>query len=411
MPLTDTQCRTAASPDRPRKLSDERGLFLLVNPNGSKLWRLKYRIDGREKLLALGAYPDVPLRKARDRRDEARKLLADGIDPGTERKREREAATGADTFGALAEDWFAHTRHAWTEGHATTIRSRLDRDVLPFIGKRPAAGIETPDVLELLRRVESRGAVESAHRIRTIVGQVFAHGIAVGRATRNPAAELPSKALRQPVARPMAAILRADHFAVLLRQIDAYPGTAVVRAAFRLAPLVFVRPGELRAAEWSEFDLDAARWVIPAQRMKLGKAQKNDASRSHVVPLAPQAVAILRELQPLTGRGLYVFPSGRGISRPMSEAAITVALRALGYSGDQMTWHGFRSVASTLLNEAGYPPDAIEAQLAHVPASKVRAAYNRAAYLPEREAMMREWADYLDRLKAGDLSPLARPLR
>lgn len=408
MPLTDTQVRTATAADRPRKLTDERGLFLLVNPNGSKLWRLKYRIEGREKLLALGAYPDVTLRKARDRRDEARKLLADGIDPSAERKREREAASGADTFGALAEEWFEHTRHTWTEGHAVTVRSRLDRDVLPFMAKRPIAAIQAPDVLEVLRRVEARGAIESAHRIRTICNQVFAHGIATGRASMNPAAMLPAKALRQPVARPMAALLKPADFATLLQQIEAYAGTPVVRAAFRLAPLVFVRPGELRAAEWSEIDLAGARWIIAPERMKLAKANKADAARSHIVPLSRQAVDILRDLQPLTGRGRFVFPSARGQARPMSEAALTAALRALGYTGEQMHWHGFRSIASTMLNEAGYNPDAIEAQLAHVPASKVRAAYNRAAYLPEREAMMQAWADYCDRLKAGDVEPMPR---
>lgn len=405
MPLTDSTIRGASAPDKPRKLADEKGLFLLVNPNGSKLWRLKYRMAGKEKLLALGAFPDVGLKKARDRRDEARKLIADGIDPNAVRKKEKAEAAGADTFGYVAEDWFKRQRENWTEGHAVTVRSRLDRDVLPYLARRPLREIDAPELLTVLRRVESRGAVESAHRIKTICGQVFAYAVAIGSATRNPAADIGPGAIRPARVKPMAAVLKPAEVGALLLAIDDYSGTHVVRCAFKLAPLVFVRPGELRAAEWSEFDLDAdaPQWVIPAARMKLKLEHKADPTRSHIVPLSRQSVAVLKDLQQLTGTGRFVFPGhgshGDAYARPMSENAITAGLRRMGYSGDEMTGHGFRSIASTMLNERGFNPDAIEAQLAHTTGSKVRAAYNRARYLDERRAMMQAWADLLDSLK------------
>lgn len=400
MPLQDSTVRSAQPTDKPRKLSDERGLFLLVSPNGSKLWRLKYRMDGKEKLLALGAYPDVSLKKARDRRDDARRLIADGIDPSAVRKQEKAISSGADTFGHFAEEWFKGQRENWTEGHAVTVRSRLDRDVLPYLGKRPLLEIDAPELLTVLRRVEARGAVESAHRIKTICSQVFTYAVAIGAATRNPAADIGATAIKPARVKPMAAVLKPGEVGALLLAIDAYSGTHVVRCAFKLAPLVFVRPGELRAAEWSEFELDAdePQWVIPSTRMKLSKEHKGDPARSHIVPLSRQAVAILKDIQQLTGAGRFVFPGARSASRPMSENAITAALRSMGYA-DQMTGHGFRSIASTMLNEKGFNPDAIEVQLAHSSGSKVRAAYNRAKYLPDRRNMMQAWADHLDTLK------------
>lgn len=286
MPLPDTTIRNAKAADKPRKLADEKGLFLLVNPNGSKLWRFKYRVAGKEKLLALGAYPDVSLKKARDRRDEARRLLADGIDPGEVRKAAKATAADEDTFGHVAEEWFTRQRDNWTEGHAVTVRSRMDRDVLPYLGKLRLAEIDTPAVLAVARRVESRGAVESAHRIKTIMNQVFAYAVATGQATRNPAADIGAGAIKAARVKPMAAVLDPKAVGALLCAIDDYSGTHVVRCAFKLAPLVFVRPGELRAAEWSEFALDdaAPQWVIPATRMKLRLEHKADATRSHIVP-------------------------------------------------------------------------------------------------------------------------------
>ena len=402
MPLSDTTIRTTPAPDKPNKLYDERGLFLLVNPNGSKLWRLKYRMGGKEKLLALGAYPDVSLKKARDRRDEARKLIADGTDPNAVRKKEKAEAAGADTFGFVAEEWFGRQRDSWTDGHAVTVRSRLDRDVLPYLGKRPLREIDAPELLIVLRRIEARGAVESAHRIKTICSQVFAYAVATGSATRNPVTDIGAGAIKPARVKPMAAVLKPAEVGALLLAIDDYSGTHVVRCAFKLAPLVFVRPGELRAAEWSEFDLDAEapQWVIPAARMKLKLDHKADAMRSHIVPLSTQAVAILKDVKQLTGTGRFVFPGHGSVSRPMSENAITAALRRMGYA-DQMTGHGFRSIASTMLNERGFNSDAIEAQLAHTAASKVRGAYNRAKYLEDRRKMMQAWADHLDALKDG----------
>lgn len=399
MPLTDTATKNARPGSKPLKLADERGLYLLVNPNGSKLWRLKFRFGGKEKLLALGAYPDVSLKAARDRREEARRQIANGIDPTVERRQAKKEAEGSDTFAAVAEDWIGRQASAWTPGHAVTVRSRLDRDVLPYLGRRPIASIDAPEILQVLRRVESRGAIESAHRIKTVIGQVYSYAVATGSASRNPAADLGSGALKTPVSRSMAAVLKPAEVGALLRAVDDYNGTHVVRCAFKLAPLVFVRPGELRAAEWSEFDLDAAQWVIPAARMKLGKSAKADAGRSHIVPLSRQAVAILRDIRQLTAGGRYVFPGARSDGKPMSENAITAALRRMGYDGNTMTWHGFRTIASTMLNERGYNPDAIEAQLAHTPGNKVRAAYNRAKFLPERIRMMQEWSDFLDMLK------------
>lgn len=401
MPLKDTAVKAAKATDKPRKISDEKGLFLLVSPGGSKLWRLKYRMAGKEKLLALGAYPEVSLKDARDRRDNARKQIENGIDPNAVRKQEKAATIGADTFAYIAEEWFKLQRDNWTEGHAVTVRSRLDRDVLPYLAKRPLREIDAPELLTVLRRVESRGAVESAHRIKTICSQVFAYAVAVGAATRNPAADIGAGAIKPARVKPMAAVLKSADVAALLLAIDAYSGTHVVRCAFKLAPLVFVRPGELRAAEWSEFDLgaDAPQWTIPAARMKLRLEHKADATRSHIVPLSRQAVAVLRDIQALTGEGRFVFPGARSDSRPMSENAITAALRRMNYTGDEMTGHGFRSIASTMLNEKGFKPDAIEAQLAHTQGSKVRAAYNRALYLDDRRKMMQKWADHLDAIK------------
>lgn len=401
MPLNDTAIRAGKPGEKPRKLADERGLFLLVNPNGSRLWRLKYRIGGKEKLLALGAYPDVSLRDARDRREAARRQIAAGIDPAAERREAKALSTGTDTFSAIANEWFEHQRDSWTEGHAVTIRSRLDRDVLPYLDRLRIHDIDAPALLAILRRVESRGAIESAHRIKTICSQVFAYAVATGKVARNPVADIGAGALKPAIVKPMAAVLKPKEVGALLRSIDDYKGTHVVRCAFKLAATVFVRPGELRAAEWSEFDLDDAQWIIPAARMKLEKAAKADPNRSHIVPLSAQAVAVLRDAHALTGRGRYVFPGARSDGKPMSENAITAALRRMGYDGDTMTWHGFRSIASTMLNEKGYRADAIEAQLAHVPGNKVRGAYNRAKYLDERKSMMQDWSDHLDALKAS----------
>ncbi|RAS17582.1 integrase [Microvirgula sp. AG722] len=395
MPLTDTACRNAKPREdgKPAKLSDGAGLFLLVNAVG-KYWRLAYRFGGKQKTLALGVYPGVSLKEVRERRDEARKLLDGGVDPGEARKAQKAAGTlnAANSFEAIAREWHAKYLPTWTDGHADRIMRRFEVDVFPWMGGRPVANIDAPSLLAVLRRIEGRGAVDTAHRAMQSVGQVFRYAIATGRAERNPAADLVG-ALAPVIKQSFATITDPRGVAELLRAIDGYQGTFPVQCALKLAPLVFVRPGELRQAEWAEIDLDAATWVIPAERMKMRE--------KHIVPLSDQAAAILRELHPLTGRGRYVFPGARTNGRPMSENTVNAALRRLGFDKDTMTGHGFRHMASTLLNEQGWNRDAIERQMAHGERNQIRATYNYAEYLPERRRMMQAWADYLGTLKEG----------
>ncbi len=395
MPLTDTAIRNAKPADKPRKLADEKGLFLLVTPKGGKWWRLKYRVAGKEKLLSLGTYPEVTLKEAREKRDEARKQLGQGLDPSETRKAMKAAqTTDADSFEVVAREWHTKFSPNWTPEHCERIIRRFERDIFPWIGKRPIREITAPDLLTCLRRIESRGALDTAHRAHQNCGQVFRYAVATGRSQRDPSGDLRG-ALPPAKDKHHASITDPKAIAELLRAMDDYRGSFVTQSAMRLAPLVFVPPGELRSAEWAEFNLDAAEWRIPSEKMKMRD--------QHIVPLSTQAVAILRELQPLTGRGRYVFPSARTPNgeRCMSENAVLAALRRLGYSKDEMTGHGFRSMASTLLNEHGWNRDAIERQLAHAERNSVRAAYNYAEHLPERRRMMQAWADYLEGLKAG----------
>ena len=393
-PLSDTEVRSGKPHQKQYKLFDGGGLFLLITPQGGKLWRCKYRYGNKERLLAFGAYPEISLSDARQRREDARRQIANGIDPGAVRKAQKQAATEeTETFEVIAREWHIEFMPTWTSGHAVTIMSRLERDLFPWIGKRPIAEIKAPELLTVLRRVESRGALESAHRIRTIAGQVFRYAVATGRAERDPAADLKG-ALPQPGEKHHAAITDPKQVAPLLRAIDGYQGHFVVKCALRLAPMFFVRPGELRHAEWTEIDLDATVWNIPAHKMKMKQA--------HVVPLCCQAVEILTELKQLTGASKYVFPSGRSFARPMSENAILAALRRMGYDKDTMTGHGFRAMARTILDEELLVrPDFIEHQLAHAVRDPNGRAYNRTAHLAERRKMMQTWADYLDGLKAG----------
>jgi integrase len=396
MPLSDSVIRQAKPAVKARKLFDGRGLYLIVTSAGGKWWRLKYRFAGKEKLMSLGVYPEVGLKEARERREAARKALAAGIDPGAERKAAKAAAIAAarrerDTFDAVAREWFGKYSRAWVPAHAETVARRLERDVFPWLGGQPIDEITAVELLSALRRVEARGAIETAHRINQICGQVFRYAIATGRAQRDPSADLRG-ALPPVQEKHHAALTKPADVTALLRSIGGYQGSFVVRCALRLAPLTFVRPGEFRKAEWAELDLDEAIWRIPAYRMK--------ARAEHLVPLSRQAVEVLRELHPVTGAGRYLFPSARTTGRPMSENAITAALRRMGYERGQMTAHGFRTTASTLLNELGWPADAIERQLAHAERDEVRGAYNRAEYLAERRRMMQSWGDYLDRLVA-----------
>lgn len=393
MPLTDTAIRNAKPHATPYRLADERGMYLEVAPAGGKWWRLKYRIGGKEKRLSLGVYPDVSLAVARERRDAARKLVADGVDPSENRKAQKAAKTerAANSFETIAREWYAKFAPGWVTGHGDKIIRRLERDIFPWVGAKPIAEVTAPDLLKALRRIEERGAIETAHRAMQNCGQVLRYAIATSRAERDVAADLRG-ALAPVKGGHHAAITEPKELAPLLRAIHGYEGSLVTRSALQLAPLFFVRPGELRSAEWAHIDLDRAEWRFLVTK----------TSTEHIVPLARQAVAILRELQPLTGGGRYAFPSARGDKRPMSDVTLTAALRRLGYSGDQATIHGFRATARTILDEVlGFRPDLMEHQLAHAVKDPNGRAYNRTAHLEARRDMMQAWADYLDKLKMG----------
>ena len=394
MALTDTALKKAKPGATPRKLTDGAGLYLLLNPNGSRWWRLDYRFAGKRKTLSMGTYPDTSLKVAREKRDEARQRLAVGVDPGAHRqamKRLGEQAA-ANTFASIAAEWL--TLHAARMAPVTLDKARwmLEELANPWLGPRPITEIDAPEMLMLLRRIEARGARDTAHRVRQRCSQIFRFAIATGRARHDPTLDLRG-ALAPTVSQSHAAITDPRAMGELLRAIEGYRGNLVTCSALKLAPLVFVRPGELRRAEWSEIDFEQAQWRIPAAKMKMRE--------EHVVPLSSQALAILRELQPLTGRGDYVFPGVLSAKRPISENTLNAALRRLGFEKDVMTPHGFRAMASTRLHELGYPPDVIERQLAHAERNKVRAAYNRAQHLIERTAMMQAWADHLDGLRGG----------
>lgn len=390
MLITDTAIRSAKPKEKPYKLFDGGGLFLLVKPNGSRLWRLKYHVDGREKLLSVGIYPDVSLKSARDRREDARRMVAAGLDPSAKRKAER--AARADTFEAITWEWLDLKAKSLSQRTHDKRLHRFESFVFPYLGKRPISTISAPDLLPVLKRVEGRGKNETAHRIRSESSAVFRYAIVTGRAERDPAADLRG-ALAPVVVRNHPAITEPAKIGKLLRAIHGYSGQPATEYALKLLPLTFVRPGELRGAEWSEFDLDGAVWGIPAARMKMRE--------QHVVPLSKQSVALLRELKTLTGSGRYLFPSLRTAERPISNNTLNAALRRMGYTGDEMVSHGFRSMASTCLNERGWNPDLIELQLAHAERDEVRGAYNRAQRLDDRRRMMQAWADYLDGLRAG----------
>ncbi len=392
MALTELKVKQARGREESYKLTDGRGLYLLVRPNGGKWWRFDYRYGGKRKTLSMGVYPDVSLKKARNRLDEARLQLADGIDPGALRRAEKGA--GKDTFEAVAREWLQNMRADWVDSYYTKVVRRLETDIFPWIGFRPAGDITAPELLACLRRIESRGAVETAHRVKTTAGQIFRYAIATGRAERDISADLRG-ALKSRKKGHHASITDPVEIGALLRAIEDYQGDHVTRCALKLAPLTFVRPGELRYAEWPEIDQEAAEWRIPAHKMKM--------NAPHIVPLSRQALAVLDDLRPLTGRGRYLFPGARSAERPMSENTVNAALRRLGYTKEQMTGHGFRSMASTRLNESQrWHTDAIERQLAHGERNNVRAAYNYAEHLAERRRMMQWWVDYLDGLREGE---------
>jgi integrase len=398
-PLTATEVRNAKPTERPYKLWDGGGVYLLVQPTGRKYWRFRCQHKGREKLFALGVYPDISLAEAREARDNARRDLAKGVDPTQAKKAAKAAAAIAavNTFEAIALEWFEKQKPKWTPAYADKIEARLRRNIFPLIGARQIAEITAPELLTSLRKIEVRGVHETVKRCRQDCSLVFRYAIMTGRAERDVAADLKG-ALHPVVTTHHAAILDPRKVGALMRAIEGYDGSIITKCALQLAPLVFVRPGELRTAEWSEIDLDAVVWKIPAAKMKMREA--------HIVPLCTQAVAILRKLQPITGEDRYVFPGVRGRGRPMSENTINAALRRLGYGPDEMTGHGFRAMARTILDEVlEVPPAIIEAQLAHSVSDSLGRAYNRTAYLPQRRKMMQRWADYLDELMEGAKRP------
>jgi integrase len=392
--LTDTAIRNARPGDRPRKLFDGDGLYLYLSTTGHRAWRFKYYIEGREKHLQFGRYPEISLKAARERRLEARRALETGNDPGVILQAERAARSA--TFESLAMEWLGVQRNKLTLKTYENKRDRFVAFVFPYLGKRPIDSIKPLDVLEVLKRIEERGRYETAHRVRSECGNVFRYAVVTGRAERDPTVDLRG-AIAAVVRRNRPAIVDPIRIGELMRAIAGYRGDVSTEFALKLLPLTFVRPGELRLAEWSEFNLKAAEWRIPAQRMKMREL--------HVVPLSNQALALLKDLHVLTGSGRLVFPSIRSKDRPISDNTLNAALRRLGFTGDEMVAHGFRSMASTCLNEQGWHPDLIELQLAHAERNETRGAYNRAQRLPERRKMMQAWADYLDGLRAPDPQP------
>jgi len=393
MPLTDTAIRTAKPTDKPYKLSDEKGLFLLIQPNGAKYWRLKYRYGGKEKMLSFGVYPDIGLKDARTKRDEARNLLTKDVDPGEHKKATKAAKVerSANSFEVICREWLeARKQTVEASQHAKTL-ARMENDVFPWLGSKAISEITAPDVLKVLRRIDERGARYSAHRVRSEISRAFRYAIATGRAERDPCPDL--KGAIQPAKEThFAAITEPPAVGELLRAIDGFKGTFVVKCALLLSPMLFTRPGELRKAEWASFDLDKSEWRYFINKTKT----------EHLVPLSAQAVLILREIHALTGDGRFVFPSARGNDRPMSDAAVNAALRRMGYdTRTEITGHGFRAMARTILHEELHvKPEVIEHQLAHSVPDALGTAYNRTRFLKERKVMMQLWADYLEKLKA-----------
>lgn len=390
MPLSDTTVRNSKPKTKPYKLHDGDGLFVLVQPNGSRYWRFKYRYLGKEKLLALGVYPDVSLSMARERRTQARKSLAEGNDPGEAKKEAKRLAilNSGNTYEAIAREWHEQRKHTWTSSYAKSAIRRLENHMFPKLGNRPIADIGAQEILSVVRIVEKSGALDMAQRVMQLTGQIFGYAIATGRASRNHVNDLRG-ALKPPVRRHMAHF-KEDELPEYLRKLEKFSGRLQTKLALKFILLTFVRTGELRGAEWSEINFDKAEWRIPAERMKMGEM--------HIVPLSRQSIEVLEELHNHNGNRQHVFPNQHKLTGCMSENTILYALYDMGYRF-QATGHGFRATASTILNENGFTPDVIERQLAHAERNEVRSAYNHAQYLPERRKMMQWWADHLDKLK------------
>ena len=393
MALTNIAVKKAPPKEKDYKLADEKGMYLLVTKAGSKYWRFKYRYANKEKLLALGVYPEVSLKAAREARDKAKLLLSDNIDPMGAKKAQKRAVLEADAnyFQVIAYEWLEKEKHAWRDSHLKKQKGLLENNLLPYIGKIPVSDITPPILLDCLRKIEKRGAIETTRRCNQVAGQIFRYAIATGRAERDPSADLKG-ALKTPIVKHFASITEPIGVAALLRAIDGFKGSPTVKAALRLAPMLFVRPGELRQMEWSEVDIDKAEWRLPKEKMKM--------KQPHIVPLSAQAIEILGEQKLFSGNYQYVFPGERSRRRPMSDNALNAALRRLGYTKEEMTTHGFRAMARTLLDEElGFAHHLIEHQLAHEVRDPLGRAYNRTKHLPQRRKMMQEWSDYLSGLK------------
>ena len=392
MPLTDTAAKQAKPKDKTYRLSDEKGMYLEVTPKGQKYWRMKYRIGGKEKRLSIGVYPATPLKKARQLREQARQHLSNGVDPSALKQVTKltNITAAANSFKLVALEWFSKQMPIWAENHWSKVERMMERDLFPYLGTRPLNEITPPELLAVLRKIESRGALESAKRTKQIAGQIFRYGVATGRCDRDPAQDL-TGALATPVKQHRSAITDSKLVGPLLNALDGYQGTAVVKAALRLEPLTFVRPGELRKAKWADIDFDKEEWRYYVTKTK----------SDHIVPLSKQAISILGDIQPLTCNSEYVFPSARTLSRPMSDNAVLSAMRRMGIGKDEMCGHGFRAMARTIMDEElNIRPDLLEHQLAHAVKDVHGRAYNRTAHLPERKKMMQAWANYLDSLKA-----------
>ncbi|WP_020414619.1 tyrosine-type recombinase/integrase [Microbulbifer variabilis] len=394
MPLSDTKVRALKPRDKKYIESDEKELAIEVTPTGAKRWVFRFRLHGKRPEMAIGLYPDVSLKRARELRDEARQLVAEGVDPRDIKRARKESALEANRncFAAVSDEWFAAKMAHLSSSSKDRATLALERDLKPYLGKRPISEISPPEVLRCLRRIESRGTLETAHRVKRVASQVFRFAVATGRADRDPTTDL-TGALTPTKKKHLAAITDPTEVGRLLTAMEEYQGTPVVRAALKLSPLLFCRPGELRKLEWAEINWEAKQIELPSEKMKMGQP--------HIIPLAEQSLALLQELEPLTGRGKYVFPSARGQSRPLSDAGVRTALRSLGYDNETMTAHGFRAMARTLLDEVlGFRVDYIEHQLAHEVKDTLGRAYNRTKHLEQRAAMMQKWADYLDNLRA-----------
>lgn len=401
MALTVREIEAARPGEKTRRLYDSGGMYLEIRPSGSRLWILRYRVAGREKRISLGPYPEVSLRAAREARDEARALLRQGVDPSAHRQARRRTGDGAPTVEVVAWEWFETWKKDKADSTIDTSRGYVERTILPVLGSRPIAELTPSDVLEMLRPIEQRGAIETAHRVRTRMSMICRYAINTGRATFDPTAHL-RDALAAAPEEHHPAIIDPEEWGALMRAIHSYEGHAPARAALRIAPLVVVRPGELRHAEWAEIDLEGATWTIPGQKMKM--------RQDHIVPLARQVVEVLEDLHRVTGHGRYVFPSIRSKDRPMSENTVNAALRSLGYTGEEVVGHGFRASFRTMGDEVlEFRPDLIEHQLAHAVKDANGRAYNRTSFLAQRREMMQRWADWCDevRLQTSAARPTA----